>query len=78
MRPFWMVWGTLVGIKDQLRLGFGTTCQEPSNNYIKRLQGHEGIAFRETKTITPDLNVRIPKLWNSIDYNTVSKGEASW
>jgi hypothetical protein len=28
MPPFWMLWGTLVDIKDQLRLGFGTPCRD--------------------------------------------------
>jgi hypothetical protein len=28
MRPFCMLWGTLVDIKDQLRLGFGTPCRD--------------------------------------------------
>ncbi len=28
MRPFWMGWGTLLDMKDPLRLGFGTPCRD--------------------------------------------------
>jgi hypothetical protein len=28
MWPFWMLWETLVDIKDQLRLGVGTPCRD--------------------------------------------------